>query len=133
MQPEDLRRELDDRIRHLTAIIGRPPMSVRELLDITFTGVSSAKTVTVTLDFRGALRGIRIADHTLLPGDERALEKAIMEAHAAATASMTTALTAAPAPAQPDTGPRRPTRRSHSAEPDFDDFDEAPNIMQTRY
>ena len=132
MPNEDIRRELDNRIRQLTAVIGRPPMSVDELLDTTFTGASSAKTVTVTLDFRGALRGIRIADHTLIPGDERALETAIMEAHTNATATMAMALTAAPpAHPQPDDSSRGRPRRGRPAE--ADDFDEAPNIMQTRY
>src|SRR5687767_9606764 len=82
MSREDIRREIDGRIRHLTAIIGRTPASVRELLDTSFTGVSSARTVTVTIDFRGVLRTVRITDGTLIPGDERALEAAIAEAHA---------------------------------------------------
>ncbi len=130
MPREDLRRDLDNRIRQLTAVIGRTPASVGELLGTTFTGTSSAKTVTVNLDFRGVLRGIHIADGTLLPGDERALEKAIMEAHANATAVMTAALTQTPPAAPPATATRgRPRRRPAESQ----DVEEPGNILQTRY
>jgi DNA-binding protein YbaB len=131
MPSEDVRRELDDRIRQLTAVIGRTPASVQELLDITFTGTSGAKTVSVTLDFRGTLRGVRIADGTLIPGDERALEAAIMEAHANATASMATALTQTPAVTDPHRSPRG--RARHRPPVATEDVEEPPNILQTRY
>ena len=131
MPNEDVRRELDNRIRQLTAVIGRTPASVRELLDTTFTGASSSGTVTVTLDFRGVLRGIRIADGALIPGDERALEAAIMEAHANATGTMASALTATPRDPRPEPttrGHHRPHRRAESA-----DVEEPSPILQRRY
>ncbi len=131
MPNEDVRRELDNQIRQLTAVIGRTPGSLSELLDTTFTGTSSSRTVTVTLDFRGVLRGVRIADGTLIHGDERALEAAIMDAHAHATATMTNALTSTPTNTRPETPPHGHRRSQRRAEPT--DFEEPSPILRTRY
>jgi DNA-binding protein YbaB len=131
MPSEDVHREIDRRMRHLAATLGRPPAAVRDLLDTTFAGVSSAGTVTVKLDFRGALRDVHIKADTVIPGDEQALCKAIMEAHANATATMTTAWTAVPpTTAKPEAGPGDPHGRRRGAA--ADDLEEAGPILRRR-
>lgn len=128
MPSEDVHQEIDRRMRRLAANLARPPASVQDLLDTTFVGVSSAGTVTVKLDFRGALRGVHIKAGTVIPGDEQALCKAIMEAHANATTAMTTALTTPPSTtAKPEAPSGRSGRRRGAAE---NDVEEAGPILQ---
>lgn len=131
MPSEHVHQEIDRRMRRLAATLARPPASVRELLDTTFAGVSSAGTVTVTLDFRGALRDVHIRAGTVIPGDEQALRKAIMEAHANATTAMTTALTPVPpTEARPEVAPSgRGGRRRGAAD---HDVEETSPILQRR-
>lgn len=123
MPSEEVRREIDRRMEQLTATLARPPASVQDLLDTTFTGVSSAGTVTVRLDFRGALRGVHIRPDTLLPGDEQALCAAIMQAHADATETMFEALSTPPAAVTPESAPRGRSRRPHFTDDDSEDTD----------
>jgi DNA-binding protein YbaB len=129
MTSENVYQEIERRMKHLAATLARPPASVQDLLDITFTGVSLAETVTVTLDFRGALRGVHIKEGTVIAGDERALCTAIMEAHANAVRAMTTAMTELPPPeAKPAvvTRNRRPLPRFAAT----DDVEETGPILR---
>jgi DNA-binding protein YbaB len=130
MPSEDVHQEIDRRMRQLAATLARPPASVQDLLDTTFVGVSSAGKVTVKLDFRGALRDVHIKADTVIPGDEQALCRAIMEAHVNATTAMTTALTTPPSTtAKPEAPGGRSGRRRGAV---ADDVEEAGPILQRR-